>query len=105
MRLAMLLTGTLALAACGSVQEEEMPSDVEINILTESHYQIIVPTTESQPADSAAGEQARQQLLARVMKDNGYCPGGWQVADRRVEQRDETADGTQDDIYYDVMCK
>lgn len=52
------------------------------------------------PLDSAGAEADRIAWLEQYLRDNGVCPGGYRIADRRSV----LVRGPIHQIYYDGVC-
>jgi hypothetical protein len=55
------------------------------------------------PADSEAGEQERMTWLAGWMKQNRYCPAGWEILSRSKIDPAEVH-SRRHDLRYEVRC-
>lgn len=101
MRVCIVLMVMAALAGCAS-QDAKMNSYVRP--AGDGSYEIKLTYYVTAPADSPKYERVRESVVAEYMAMNGYCPGGWTIADRTVTTRIDNVFGTAGDIFYKVEC-
>lgn len=74
-----LVFGALVLAGCAKVDKPVLTDFTP----TPSGFTYKATAGAGMAADSAKGEQWRIQMLEEYLRDNGVCPGGYTIVDRR----------------------
>ena len=91
---------TLALlAGCNSYSDARF-----VRKISNDHFAYVAFADWVSPPDNSWSESTRLLALDKFMKDNRYCPRGYNVVSRKVD----ASPGKGADVYlinYDIMCK
>ncbi|MCZ8100734.1 MAG: hypothetical protein O9972_22835 [Burkholderiales bacterium] len=99
----LVLGGLLAaLAGCSTLDRTEI-SDLKAE--NDGSYTFRAGADAVYPHDDPAAEAIRMEWLAKWMKDNGFCPNGYNVSNRNTILVRQSALAEIRNVYYRVTCK
>ena len=92
----------LFLCACSAIDRLD---HTEFKPIGQSAFEYKAIADVLYPEDSESAEAKRHQWLERYLADNGLCPNGYEITQRRAVHRFRGLLGTIVDIFYVGRCK
>lgn len=93
---------TLTLAGCA--YETELIRSAQLRPLGGGEYDFVAPAWSDLDAKELPDEDMRLEALSKVMKNNGFCPQGWEVIDRNSVLAQRGLVGENHHVFYRVRC-
>ncbi len=100
------LMALLPAAACSVNENLERLASTEFKPISDSVFEyraLASPVLRSE--DSSGAEAERLKWLRAYLDENGYCPNGFEITERRAVQLVTGLLGTSYNIFYGVRCK
>ncbi len=91
-----------SLCACSAMDRLAM---TEFKPIDDSTFEYKAAADAAYPEDSESAEAKRHQWLERYLADNGLCPNGYEITQRRAVHRFRGLLGSLVDIFYVGRCK
>ena len=103
MRILVCLSIVALASACASVDRLQMSS---FEPMPGQEFRFVADSASLQyPTDSAEGEAVRRAWLEKYLADNGLCPRGYEIVERKPVVTQQTAFGPAHRIFYRGRCK
>ena len=100
-----LVTVAVVLSLCGCVIDADRTVITDFKPIDDSTFEYRASANPIQlPIDSEAAEAVRRRWLERYLTDNGFCPKGYEITQRRIVFISQVLVGPVFDIFYNVSC-